>query len=206
MCPRAQRREGTAATGRSRCSRHMFPAQNSHSGSETACEPGERGRTDTETEKAEHPLGKEDRGPARGQTLGGRPQQRRSALLVVGETQIKPPTTTTAADKTMARPWSRGAVGQPPHPHDDGVTGLWNSSSEPPARHRTLEMLSERTASPPEPGHRSDGPGAPRLPGTAAHLAATSKAAEHGVPPARSPCAVLVFGLRGRHNFSNFIR
>lgn len=123
-----------------------------------------------------------------------------------GKHRLSPPTTTTAADKTMARPWSRGAVGQPPRPHDDGVTGLWNSSSEPPARHRTLEMLSERTASPPEPGHRSDGPGAPRLPGTAAHLAATSKAAEHGVPPARSPCAVLVFGLRGRHNFSNFIR
>ena len=134
-------------------------------------------------------------------TLRGRPQQRGSASLVIGKRRLLP---TPTVDK-MTTAWSRGAVGQPLLPQGDGATGLWNSSSEAPhPASGPGDALGEDRLTARARAPLSTGQVRPGSQGTPAHLAPKSTAAEHGVPPACSPCAVLVFGLRRRCNFSNF--
>ena len=117
------------------------------------------------------------------------------------------PSPARTVDKMTTTAWSRGPVGQLLLPQGDGATGLWNSSSEAPRPASDPgdalgeDRLTARAGAP-----LSTGQVCPGSQGTPAHLAPKSKAAEHGVPPACSPCAVLVFGLRGRCNFSNFVR
>lgn len=117
------------------------------------------------------------------------------------------PSPARTVDKMTTTAWSRGPMGQLLLPQGDGATGLWNSSSEAPRPASDPgdalgeDRLTARAGAP-----LSTGQVCPGSQGTPAHLAPKSKAAEHGVPPACSPCAVLVFGLRGRCNFSNFVR
>lgn len=144
-----QKNERTAAMGRSGRSRHMVLLRTHTQDPETACGPAERadGHRDR---RQEHPLGKGE--GASKWTLRGRPQQRCSASLVAGDTQIETPLPT--VDKMTATAWSRGAVGRPPLPQDDEVTGLWHSSSSRSPRPGIEPWRHSRRG---QPRHQSQG-------------------------------------------------
>ena len=83
--------------------------------------------------------------------------------------------------------WSRGAVGQPPLPQDDGVTGLWHSSSEAPRpASNPGDTLGEDSLAARARALLSTGQ---VHPGPRGHLLTwlLSRAAEHGAPAACSP-------------------
>ena len=162
------------------------------------------GQTDRHRDReGRTPTGEKDRGPAKSGLSEDDHSRGAQRHWSSGKRRLLP---TPTVDK-MTTAWSRGAVGQPLLPQGDGATGLWNSSSEAP--HPASgpgdapgeDRLTARARAP-----LSTGQVRPGSQGTPAHLAPKSTAAEHGVPPACSPCAVLVFGLRRRCNFSNFFR
>ena len=92
--------------------------------------------------------------------------------------------------------WSRGAVGQPPLPQDDGVTGLWHSSSEAPRpASNPGDTLGEDSLAARARALLSTGQ---VHPGPRGHLLTwlLSRAAEHGAPAACSPVLPLLLASR----------